>query len=78
MRQWDGGFSKDRYWGHKRGHTILDVKCFCGKLLLEWQDYANHMRAKHPKMVRKLKKSGQWQQDKIDWKVRKPEQNRGT
>jgi len=22
--------------------------------------------------------SGQWQQDKIDWKVRKPEQNRGT
>lgn len=73
MRQHDGGFSKDEYWGTPRGRTILGVLCFCGKgEMTEWQDYANHMRAKHPKMVRKQKKSGQWQQDQIDWKIRKP------
>lgn len=70
MRCYDGSFKKDAYWGHKTGKTILDVLCFCGKFVTEWQDYANHMLAKHPKIVRQLKKSGQWDQDRIDWKVR--------
>jgi len=67
MRCYDGSYKKDRYFGD-RGHTIFDVTCFCGKFCLTWTAYTNHMRAKHLKMVRKLKKSGQWQQDKIEWR----------
>ena len=70
MRCLDGSYSRDRYLGYKNS-TILEVTCFCGKVTAEWQDYANHMMAKHPKLVRKHKKSGHWQQVRIDWKVRK-------
>lgn len=65
-------YSKKDFWGQKRGHTILDVFCTPCKKLLETLDaYEKHMIAKHPRRVRRYKKSGRWQQDRIDWKESK-------
>ena len=72
MRTYSGRYKKDDYYGHKTGRTILDVFCVPCKKLLETQDaYEKHMVAKHPRRVRQYKKSGRWQQDRIDWRESK-------
>jgi len=72
MKCYGGGFKKDDYVGHKTGKTILDVFCIpCKKQLDTLDAYEKHMMAKHPRRVRQFKKSGRWQQDRIDWRETK-------
>jgi hypothetical protein len=59
---------------YPRGRTTLDAKCFCGKLCTEYVQYKQHVHAKHPKLYRRMKKTGEWKQLEIDWVKR----DRGT
>lgn len=58
--------AKPEFWGYDTGARTLEVRCSCGKLLLTQMAYEQHMKARHPERVRAMKKSGKWQQDKID------------
>lgn len=58
--------TKPFYWGYDTGRRTLSVECSCGKLLLGQAAYEDHMKAKHPDRVRKMKKDGRWQQDRLD------------
>lgn len=53
--------------GYDRGHRILDVKCHCGKLCITRDGYEQHLQIKHPKQLRQMKKSGDWEQLEYDW-----------
>jgi len=58
-------YRRPQYWGYDTGRRTLAVEC-CGKELLSQVAYEQHMKTKHPKRVREMKKSGKWQQDLID------------
>jgi hypothetical protein len=58
---------------YDRGHRILDVICHCGKYMTSYLAQYDHMVIKHPKELRQLKKSGEWDQIMYDWHVH-PEQ----
>lgn len=52
---------------YHKGKATLDVKCFCGKLCTELLQYRQHVHAKHPKLHRRMKKTGEWKQLEIEW-----------
>ena len=52
---------------YDRGYRTLDVICFCGKLLKSWEAFRDHFQMKHPKVLRRMKQSGLWDQERIDW-----------
>lgn len=50
------------------GKRVLDIRCFCGKLCdVSLEQYRQHVRAKHPKVHRQMKKAGQWAQLELEW-----------
>lgn len=53
--------------GYDRGHRIADVTCHCGKFCDTRIGYYQHLQAKHPKRLRQMKKSGEWEQIEFDW-----------
>lgn len=53
--------------GYDRGHRIFDVKCHCGKVCTTLTSYYQHLQSKHPKRLRQMKKSGEWEQLEHDW-----------
>lgn len=58
--------AKPNYWAYDTGRRTLWVDCSCGKRLLDQTAYEQHMVAKHPDRVRKMKKDGRWAQDRLD------------
>ena len=52
-----------------RGHRILDVKCFCGKVIKSYDGHVQHYKAKHPRILRRMKKNKTWIQVQYDWRV---------
>jgi hypothetical protein len=52
---------------YDRGCRILDVTCWCGKYLQSRIGYRDHLRAKHPRQWRRMKKAGEWAQIEIEW-----------
>lgn len=53
--------------GFDRGHRIFDVECHCGKYCDTRLGYYQHLQSKHPKKLRQMKKSGEWEQLEYDW-----------
>jgi hypothetical protein len=58
--------SKPYFWGYDTGRRTLEVRCSCGKVAFDSLAYEHHMMAKHPDRVRKMKKDGRWQQDRLE------------
>lgn len=58
-------FRRKFYWGYDRGYRTSSVEC-CGKELLSRVAYEQHMKGKHPRRVRQMKKDGRWQQDRLE------------
>lgn len=54
---------------YDRGHRIFEVTCFCGKRLLTWAAYRDHMTMKHPKVRRRMRKSGHWAQTQLEFRA---------
>lgn len=53
---------------YDKGKTILDVKCRCGKVLTTFTAWDQHLREKHPKMRREMKKNGDLDQDRLEFR----------
>lgn len=68
--------SKPEFWGYDTGRRTSEVLC-CGKKLLTQVAYEQHMKARHSERVRVMKKSGRWQQDRLDgWAVQRSKEGR--
>ena len=52
-----------------RGHHIVGMQCFCGKMLVSYQAHKDHYTMKHPKMFSKMKRAKIWQQVQYDWRT---------
>lgn len=52
---------------YARGHRTCEVICRCGKTLVTFLAWKQHLQSRHPKLYQELKHNGDLEQDRIDF-----------
>jgi len=50
------------------GRRIIDIACRCGKVCDTFIAWDQHIQAKHPAMRRAIRKSGEWDQYRLEFR----------
>ena len=53
---------------YDRGKRTCEVICRCGKRLHSFTAWDQHLREKHPKLRREMRKNGDLEQDRLEFR----------